>query len=149
MRRPLDAGLTTAKPRFFIDRYDMTAGNSDNLRLCLNMHDELYMIDLTQTLYFMADDHYTHVYYFNGTRFMVPFGLSRIEERFAMLAINTPHSFRRIGRKYIINLSTIHNISTTKQQLTLLPPNSKPVILQVSKPVLRELLADMTHEHVL
>ena len=113
------------------------------------MHDELYMIDLTQTLYFMADDHYTHVYYFNGTRFMVPFGLSRIEERFAMLAINTPHSFRRIGRKYIVNLSTIHNISTTTQQLTLLPTNSKPVILQVSKPVLRELLADMTHEHVL
>lgn len=111
------------------------------------MHDELYMIDLTQTLYFMADDHYTHVYYFNGTRFMVPFGLSRIEERLAVLAVHTPHSLRRIGRKYIVNLTTVHNINITKQQLTLLPSNNKPVVLQVSKPVLRELLADMSQEH--
>ena len=136
-----------AKPRFFIDRYDMTTNNLDSLRLCLNMHDELYMIDLTQTLYFMADDHYTHVYYFNGTRFMVPFGLSRIEERLAVLAVHTPHPFRRIGRKYIVNLTTVHNINITKQQLTLLPSNNKPVVLQVSKPVLRELLADMSQEH--
>lgn len=136
-----------AKPRFFIDRYDMTTNNLDSLRLCLNMHDELYMIDLTQTLYFMADDHYTHVYYFNGTRFMVPFGLSRIEERLAVLAVHPPHPFRRIGRKYIANLTTVHNINITKQQLTLLPPNNKPVVLQVSKPVLRELLVDMSQEH--
>ena len=125
----------------------MTTNNLGSLKLCLNKHDELYMIDLTQTLYFMADDHYTHVYYFNGTRFMVPFGLSRIEERLAVLAVHTPHPFKRIGRKYIVNLSTVHNISTTKMQLTLLPSNNKPVVLQVSKPVLRDLLADISEEH--
>ena len=124
----------------------MTTNNLGSLKLCLNKHDELYMIDLTQTLYFMADDHYTHVYYFNGTRFMVPFGLSRIEERIAVLAVHTPHPFKRIGRKYIVNLSTVHNINITKMQLTLLPSNNKPVVLQVSKPVLRNLLADISEE---
>ena len=69
----------------------MTAINNDLPRLCLNMHDELYVIDLGQTIYFMADDHYTHVYYSNGVRFMVPFGLSRVEERLALLAVHHQH----------------------------------------------------------
>lgn len=117
-------------------------------RLCLSLHDELYLIDLGQTLYFMADDHYTHVYYATGTRFMVPFGLSRIEERLTLFAVHHPHPFARLGRKYIVNLSAIHNINTTKQQLTLLAANGKSVSLQISKPVLRDLLTMMADEHI-
>ena len=104
----------------------MTTINNDLPRLCLNMHDELYVIDLGQTIYFMADDHYTHVYYSNGVRFMVPFGLSRVEERMALLAV--------------------HNVNVTKQTLTLLADNSKMLSLQVSKPVLRDLMSDFAAE---
>lgn len=112
--------------------------------LCLSLHDELYLIDLQQTLYFMADDHYTHVFYASGLRFMVPFGLSRIEERLALQAIRHPHSFIRLGRKHIVNLAAILNVSATKQQLTLLAQGGKTVSIQVSKPVLRDLLATLS-----
>lgn len=124
----------------------MTTTSNDFPRLCLNMHDELYVIDLSMTVYFMADDHYTHVYYANGMRFMVPFGLSRIEERFALMAVHHPHPFRRVGRKYIVNMTLVHNVNVTKQTLTLLADSSKMVTLQVSKPVLRDLLADISND---
>lgn len=120
---------------------------TESPRLCLSLHDELFMVDLGQTLYFMADDHYTHVFYSTGIRFMVPFSLGRIEEQLALYAVHHPHSFKRLGRKYIVNLAAIHNINTTKQQLMLLSAGGKPVTLQVSKPVLRELksiMADST-----
>lgn len=100
-------------------------------------HDELYLIDLSNTHYFMADDHYTYVSYSNGANFMIPFGLRRIEE---LLADRAMESFKRIGRKYIVNLSMIHSISTSKQQLTMFSNTGKPVVLSMSKPVLRELM---------
>lgn len=124
----------------------MATTSNDLPRLCLNMHDELYVIDLSMTVYFMADDHYTHVYYANGMRFMVPFGLSRIEERFALMAVHHQHPFRRVGRKYIVNMTLVHNVCVTKQTLTLLADSNKMVSLQVSKPVLRDLLADLANE---
>ena len=115
-------------------------------RLCLSLYDELYMIDLSHTLYFMADDHYTHVYYTSGTHFMVPFGLSRVEERLALLAIKQPHSFMRLGRKYIVNLDAVVNINTAKQQLLLATNNGKFTTLQISKPVLRGLLTSIAED---
>lgn len=46
--------------------------------LCLGAYDELYRIDTSLILYFEADDHYTNVYYANGTHFVIPFGLSKV-----------------------------------------------------------------------
>ncbi len=105
--------------------------------LYLKHHDELYLIDLSLTQYFMADDHYTYVSYSTGSNFMIPFGLKRIEE---LLESGAKDNFRRIGRKYIVNLAMIHSISTSKQQLTLMTTTGKPVVLCLSKPVLRELM---------
>ena len=123
--------------------YTMPSPTETLPRLCLNLHDELYLINLEQTLYFMADDHYTHVFYANGARFMLPFGLSRIEERFIQLANHVSLPFKRLGRKYIVNTLAIHSINITKQTLTLLAggdKESKTQCLQISKPVLRDLL---------
>lgn len=140
--------MRNGQPRstLFIYGHIMTTNQTTNMRLCLSLHDELYMIDLSQTLYFMADDHYTHVYYSSGARFMVPFGLSRIEERLALLAIRHPHPFKRLGRKHIVNLSALHHISVTKQILVLVAANGKNVNLQISKPVLRHLLAAVAED---
>lgn len=123
--------------------YTMPSPSETLPRLCLNLHDELYLVNLEQTLYFMADDHYTHVFYANGARFMLPFGLSRIEERFIQLANHVAHPFKRLGRKYIVNTLAIHSINITKQTLTLLAAGDKEgktQSLQISKPVLRDLL---------
>ncbi len=105
--------------------------------LYLKLRDELYMVDLSLTLYFMADDHYTYVSYSTGASFMIPFGLGRIEELLTNLAME---SFKRVGRKYIINLGRVHSINTSKQQLTLFINTGKLVTLHLPKSVLRELV---------
>ncbi len=109
----------------------------NNPVLYLKHHDELYMVDLSLTLYFVADDHYTSVSYSTGANFMIPFGLNRVEE---LLTNMTMGSFKRIGRKYIINLGAVHCISTSKQQLTLFTNTGKLVALRLPKSVLRELV---------
>ena len=74
----------------------------------------MYVVDLEQTMYFMADDHYTHVYYSSGTHFMIPFGLSEVETE---ISTNMQHGiyFIRSGRKYILNTRHIFHINTIKQ----------------------------------
>lgn len=62
------------------------------------------------------------------------------------MAVHHPHPFRRVGRKYIVNMTLVHNVNVTKQTLTLLADSSKMVTLQVSKPVLRDLLADISND---
>ena len=115
-------------------------------RLCLTLHDELYIVDISETLYFMADDHYTHVYYISDLHFMLPIGLARIEEELEFLGVRHPHPFKRLGRKYIINALRILNINTTKQILTLQTATDKTKVLQIPKNILRELLITITDE---
>ena len=115
-------------------------------RLCFTLHDELYIVDLSETLYFMADDHYTHVYYISDLHFMLPIGLARIEEGLEFLGVRHPHPFKRLGRKYIINALRILNINTTKQILTLQTATDKTKVLQMPKNILRELLITITDE---
>lgn len=85
----------------------------------------------------MADDHYTDVLYSTGANFMIPFGLNQIEDLLASMAIT---SFKRIGRKCIVNMDAVHSISTSKQQLTLFTGTGKLVALHLSKSALRELM---------
>ena len=108
-------------------------------RLCLNGHDELYIIDLNRLLYLQADDHYTDVYYSTGAHFLVPFGLVKIEERIAAMP-DAKIYLLRLGRKYIVNTNRIFRINTTKELLYLADDEGNTLSLHVSKPVLRSLL---------
>ena len=110
----------------FITPMPQILGNKN--RLCLTLHDELYIVDLSETLYFMADDHYTHVYYISDLHFMLPIGLARIEEGLEFLGVRHPHPFKRLGRKYIINALRILNINTR-----FLPYRPQPTRQRFSK----------------
>ncbi len=105
--------------------------------LCLKHHDELYLIDLSITLYFMADDHYTYVLYSTGTNFLIPFGLNKVED---LLVGKNIKSFKRTGRKYIINTDFVHSASTSKLQLTMATATDKLVRVHLSRQALRELI---------
>lgn len=114
--------------------------------LCLGAYDELYRIDLSQLLYFQADDHYTNVYYGNGTRFVIPFGLARVED----LIMQMPEASQyllRLGRKYIVNSNRIFRVSTVKEQIFLFDDQGKNIQLHVSKPVLRNLIDTLKEFH--
>jgi len=112
-----------------------------NETLCLEAYDELYMIDLKQLLYFQADDHYSKVYYANGTHFNVPFGLSKVQD-FIDRKPDISIFFIRLGRKYIVNVRRIFRISTTKDLLYLSDDHGNNIPLHISKPVLRALIDD-------
>lgn len=111
--------------------------NRPSLRL--STHDELYVIDLDEVLYFQADDHYSNVYYASGANFMVPFGLSKVEAAIGEVPEASMHMLR-LGRKYIVNTNRIFRISTIKSMLYLADNHGSHTVLQVPKPVLRGLI---------
>ena len=109
----------------------------DQPMLVLKGHDEIFFIDLSKVLYFLADDHHAHVYYANGYHCMVPYGLSKIESYLEELEADTSFMLR-LSRKYIINTRKLQRISTVKAVLVLLDDTGNAVTLQVSKAALRE-----------
>ena len=111
-------------------------------RLFLYGHDEVYVINLQQVLYIQADDHYAEVYYSAGSHFMVPYGLSRIEEHLASAGFDASY-MQRLGRKYIVNCRRIFRITTVKEQIYLMDDSGSNVVLHIPKTVLRSFLEQM------
>ena len=106
-------------------------------RLVLKGHDEIYLINLHDVLYFLADDHYAHVYYASGYHCMVPWGLSLIESLLQEMEDDTSFMMR-LSRKYIINMEYVQRVNTVKELLMLLDSHGNAVTLHVAKTALRE-----------
>ena len=71
-------------------------------KIHFSVYGELYVVDLDSTLYFEADDHYTHIHYASGTHFMIPFGMAKVEA--AVAERLGPGAFIvRLSRKYMVN----------------------------------------------
>lgn len=105
----------------------------------------MFMIDLVKVLYMQADDHYTHVYYSSGTHFMVPFGLSKVEE--AISGHPAKEKFLiRLGRKYIVNKHRIFHVNSVKQVLQLSDEHGTNHSLRLPKPVLHKLMQMLSSE---
>lgn len=108
-------------------------------KLCFSVYGELFVVNLGQVMYFKADDHYTHVCYASGTHFMIPFGLSKVEE-----AIHEKdpagQKFVRLGRTYIVNLDSVFHVNTIKQELQVADDHGVNHTIHLSKPVLRNLM---------
>ena len=117
---------------------------SESQKLYLMTYDEIFVIHLPSVLYIQADDHYAHVYYSNGTHLLVPYGLSKIEQALAN-PLFTSHRFCRLGRRYIVNLSQVIRINTSKEQLFMTDDQGKLVSLHLPKAILRQAM-DMVKE---
>ena len=88
-----------------------------NSKLCLSLHGELYVVDLSDIMCFEADDHYTHVFTSRGNSFMVPFSLARIEEKIKAKHCDNKNLLR-LGRRYIININSIYHVNAVKQTVS-------------------------------
>lgn len=99
----------------------------------------MYIIDMELVMYMQADDHYTHVYYSSGTHFMVPFGLSKVEEAIAGI-LQEDRFMMRLGRKYIVNTRRIFHINSIKQLLQLADDHGTNCQLHLPKPYLHALM---------
>ena len=110
-----------------------------NSKLCLSLHGELYVVDLSDIMCFEADDHYTHVFTSRGNSFMVPFSLARIEDKIKLKHCGKKNLLR-LGRRYIININSIYHVNAVKQTVSLADNHGKVMTLSLSKTVLRMLM---------
>ena len=108
-------------------------------KIHFSVYGELYVVDLDSTLYFEADDHYTHIHYASGTHFMIPFGMAKVEA--AVAARLGPGAFIvRLSRKYMVNTRRIFHINTIKQVAVLTDDHGSNLTLHLPKHVLRTLI---------
>lgn len=107
-------------------------------KFCLNMRDEMLIIDLDKVAFFQANGNYTELTYIEGQKQMLTLGLSKVEEYIKkVLPADRPSSFIRIGRSLIINQRYLYSINTLKQKLVLSDCANHTYILSVSKNLLK------------
>lgn len=104
-----------------------------------NSRDELIRIDLSLVVYFEADGNYTKFVSANGLTDMVCMNLGKMEELLALRFKDTPGTFARIGKRFIINLKYVYKINTLQQELVMSDQTSFSYKLELSKIALKAL----------
>jgi len=104
-----------------------------------NSRDELLRVDLSSVIYFEADANYTKMVSANGLTDMVCMSLGRMEELLVLSFKDTPGTFARIGKRFILNLNYIYKINTLMQELTLSDQHTFSYTLSISKVALKTL----------
>ncbi len=104
-----------------------------------NSRDELLKIDLSSVAYFEANANYTKIVSVNGQMDMIGMSLGKMEEFLALQFKDSPGSFVRIGKRYIVNLRFVYKINTLKQELILSDQKSFSMTLNISKVALKAL----------
>ena len=112
----------------------------------LSGRDEFFAINLNLVVYMQADDHYTHIYMLSGFHFLVPYGLSKIEQMIRHL--DDVSNVIRLGRKYIVNVYYIYHVNFVRSSVHLVDNQGKSIVLHISKPVLRSLVEFMDKDSV-
>lgn len=108
-------------------------------KIAFPAHNELYVVDCDSVLYMKADDHYTQVYYQSGEHFLLPFGLSSIEDKLVKTFADECF-LQRVGRTYIINTHAIFHINTVKEVVLLTDGSGTTHSIRISKQALRNLM---------
>lgn len=113
-----------------------------------NTRDELIKVDIDKMVYAMAEDNYVHMHFRNGQQVMVCMTLQSLEKLIlSVIAIDKKGVFIRIGRRYIVNINYIMQISIPKQQLVLSDLDMmRPVVLTASKEALKTIKQIMTEK---
>lgn len=102
--------------------------------------DELHIIHLRQVAYFKADGHYTHVYFLNGSKLLVPNGLSKVHEK--ILAAGCK-DYIPMWRSLLVNKSAICSLYPTKETILIHGSNGQMISVRIPKSVLRKAMADL------
>jgi len=107
-------------------------------KLIINSRDELLRIDTSKIVYFEADANYTTIVMTNNQRFSLCTNLSNMEKLLAE-KLSDQHSFVRIGKSYIINLSYVTQVNALRKRLTLSDFTTCSYTLEISKEALKKL----------
>lgn len=107
--------------------------------LYLNSRDELYKIDISKIVYFEADGNYTNIVLCNKVKGTVCMNLAQMQMLLSQNLKESASCFARIGKRFIINLDYVYQISVLKQKLVLSDGNVFAFQLNISKEALKKL----------
>lgn len=109
------------------------------MNITLYNRDELFVVHLESVAYFKAEDHFSRVFYINGTDVLLPFGLADICE-YVCKCDDPSVPFMRVGRSLFLNLHNVSHVNLLKENLTFVDNYGKSVSLTVSKRLLRNVV---------
>ena len=104
-----------------------------------NSRDELLRVDVSSIVYFEAEGNYTRIVLANGYEALVCINLGKMEKMLSAKLQEKAQRFARIGKRHIINLNFILQITPLKQTLVLSDQKSFRYSLDISKEALKNL----------
>lgn len=108
--------------------------------LYINSRDELFKLDISKVVFFEADGNYTHFMMSHGKlKGSVCMSLSQMQKLLSVSLKDDASNFARIGKRYIVNLNYVYQISVLNQKLVLSDGERFVFHLSVSKEALKEL----------
>ena len=87
------------------------------MNITLYNRDELFVVHLESVAYFKAEDHFSRVFYINGTDVLLPFGLADICE-YVCKCDDPSVAFMRVGRSLFLSLHNVSHVNLLKEKLT-------------------------------
>ena len=103
--------------------------------------DELFIVNLHSVAYFKAEGHYTNVFYLNGTKLLVPSGLSKLHEKILSVG-GMEDRFVPMGRSLLVNRREICSLNPIKETMLLCGTHGQMIQVHVPKSVLRAVMKD-------
>ena len=107
--------------------------------LFFNSRDELLRIDISKIVCFEADGNYTNIVLSNNTKAAVCMNLSAMEKVLDERLKDKAKVFARIGKRYIINLNYVYQLSVLRKKLVLSDMDRCTYSIEVSKEALKML----------
>ncbi len=108
--------------------------------LYFNNNTEFVKVDLTKVAYVEADGNYCHVVFNNGHTETVSVSLLQMQGLISKtLAQGNRSHYVRVGRKFIINTSTIVRVNVVRKHVVLCDHDHAPMVLEVPKESARQL----------
>lgn len=104
-----------------------------------NSRDELLRLEVINIVYIEADGNYTKIILANGFECMVCMNLGKMEKFLSDRLGEKAKRFARIGKRHIVNLKYLLQISPLRQCLVLSDQKSFKFQLEISKDALKQL----------
>ena len=107
--------------------------------LYLNSRDELFRMDASKLVYFEADGNYTNFVLSDKVKGSVCMNLSEMQKVLVECLKDEAKGFARIGKRHIVNLAYVYQISVLRQRLVLSDGEVFAYALNISKDALKAL----------
>ncbi len=107
--------------------------------LYLNSRDEFFRVDISKIVYFESDGNYTNIILNNKMKATICMNLSQMQVILSKSLKEDVGTFARVGKRHIINLNYVYQISILLQKLVLSDGENFEYQINVSKDALKKL----------